>query len=118
MLKTFVEIDNLKIFARHGVLPEEAVTGNTFEVSVRLEYDFAEAAENDDLEKTLNYAELTEIVVEIMDRPRRLIETVAMDIKTAIHGRWPEVRSGRIKITKLYPPIPEPTPTASVIVEW
>ena len=117
-MQTFVTIDKLQIFARHGVLEQEAITGNMFEVSVTLEYDFVEAAESDDLNKTLNYAELTELIVEIMKNTRKLIETVAVDMQRAIMARWPEVKSGTLSITKLHPPIPAPTPQATVTLKW
>ena len=117
-MKTFISIDNLKIFARHGVFEQETVQGNTFEVAVSLEYDFTEGAETDNLDLTLNYAELTEIVKEEMAVPRKLIETVALKIQRRIMNRWPAVAGGSVSITKLFPPIPEPAPQASVTVKW
>lgn len=117
-MRTFVSIDKLRIFARHGVFESERVNGNDFEVSVKLEYDFIQAAENDEIESTLNYAELTEMVKEIMAVPRRLIESVAFDIQRSAMLKWPQIKSGRISITKIHPPIPSPTPECSVIIEW
>lgn len=117
-MHTFISIDNLKVNACHGVSEQETVVGNLFEVSVILEYDFSEAAENDDLTLTINYAELTDLVVDTMKTPRRLIESVAMEMKRRIMERWPATVSGQIEITKLHPPIPAPTPRATVVVAW
>lgn len=117
-MRTFVSIDRLKIFARHGVLEQEALAGNDFEVSVTLEYDFMEAAATDNVDLTINYAELTALVVDAMSMQRRLLEAVALDIYNGIMGRWPAVVSGEITITKVHPPIQPPTPRASVALKW
>ena len=99
-------------------MPEERQNGNDFEVSVDLEYDFFEAAETDDVAMTLNYAELTDVIKEEMSVPVNLIECVALKIKNRIMREWPKVKSGRLTITKVHPPIPAPTPHASVNIEW
>lgn len=117
-MRTFITIDRLEIYAFHGVLEQENEVGNLFLVSVNLEYDFTKAAETDDLSYALNYAELTEIVVETMRHPRKLMETVAMDLKNKIMARWPEVVSGSISISKPHPPIPAPSPRATVSIAW
>ena len=117
-MKTFVCIDSLQIFARHGVLKQETESGNIFEVSVKLEYNFEAAAIADDINLALNYAELTAVVVEAMKQTRKLIETVAFDIRGRVMNRWPDITSGRIEIAKLNPPIPYPTPRTSVVIEW
>lgn len=118
MTRSFVTIDSLKIFARHGVLPEEQINGNTFEISVKVEYDISEAARTDDVAFALDYAELTAIVVEQMQMPRRLLETVVVDLRRQICRRWPQIKSGTISLTKLNPPIPSPTPRATIVLEW
>lgn len=56
-MKGTVEINGLRIFARHGVLPQERQVGNLFEVSAHLVYPMDRALEHDDLGGTLNYAE-------------------------------------------------------------
>lgn len=117
-MKTQICIDRLKVFGRHGVFEEELVHGNVFEVSVRVDYDFMAAAMTDDVDKTLNYAELTEMVVGIMGTPCKLLESVAVEIWQSIVERWPEVLGGRVEIAKLHPPMPHPAPVASVVVEW
>lgn len=117
-MKSFIEISDLEIYARHGVLPQETEVGNLFVVSVSVEYDFLGAAETDDISLSLNYAELTEIIVEVMSHPCKLLETVALRIKNAITERWPDIRSGKITICKPNPPIPAPAPRASISLEF
>lgn len=43
-MKTYIDIERMQIRAHHGVLEQEKRVGNLFEVSVRLFYDFSEAA--------------------------------------------------------------------------
>lgn len=117
-MHTSIRIDSLRVFARHGVDDQERRVGALFEVSISLDYDFMEAALTDNLDKTVNYAELTAIVVDIMSRPRRLLESVAVDIHHAVMERWPAVSGGSIEITKVHPPIPAPTPRATVALSW
>ena len=117
-MSSFITIDNLQIFAYHGVLEEENRVGNQFEVSVTVEFDIIPAAEADSIERALDYAELTRIVVDSMKQTRKLLETVAIDIQRRIMERWPEVKSGSISITKKHPPIPAPTPRATVTLRW
>ncbi len=37
-MKGTIEVNGLRLFARHGVYEEERVNGNTFELSVHLVY--------------------------------------------------------------------------------
>ena len=65
-MKTYIDIERMQIRAHHGVLEQEKRVGNLFEVSVRLFYDFSEAAATDSVENTVNYAEAVDIVRGIM----------------------------------------------------
>ena len=58
----YVRLDGLRFYARHGVLPQETKVGAEFTVDLRLAADFSCAAEMDELEGTLNYAEVFERV--------------------------------------------------------
>ena len=117
-MQSFVKIDNLEIVAHHGVFPFEREKGNIFLVSVEVEYDFIESALKDNLDNTLNYAELTNLVIEEMSIPRNLIESVTYSIYQRIMEKWPKVKGGCIIICKKYPPLPSPTPEASVKLCW
>lgn len=117
-MRTSVEINGMKIFANHGVLEQERVVGNKFEVSVRLDYDFADAASADDVALTVNYAEVAYIVKHTMARPCELLEAAVWNIRKALLIRWPDIKSGRITVLKLHPPFTVPVASAGVTVEW
>lgn len=99
-------VRGLRLFARHGVMPQERVVGNEFVVDVELLYPAADAVEHDRLEATVNYAEVVEVVKAQMAVPSQLIEHVAGRIAGALRLRWPLLKGGRVKVSKPAPPIP------------
>ncbi len=117
-MKTSIEINGLKIFTNHGVLTQERVVGNKFEVSLRLDYDFAEAAVHDDVALTVNYAEATDIVSRVMTVPCGLLEAAAWRICDALLARWPTIEGGRITVLKLHPPFTIPVTSVGVTLDW
>lgn len=105
-MKATIEIDGLRVWARHGVLPQERVVGNEFEISVALDYPPAlKAVETDAVEDTLNYATLIELILNVMTEPSALIEHVAGRIKDSVLKKFPDVTSGRITVSKIAPPV-------------
>lgn len=117
-MKGTIEINGLRLFARHGVYEEERVNGNTFELTVHLEYPIDKACMTDDVNDTLNYAEAIEIIKREMDIPSRLLEHAAARIMTSLIRRFPEIASGSIRLTKLNPPIAVDVDGTAVRIEW
>lgn len=118
MMTGTIEINGLRLTARHGVLPQERVVGNVFEVTVHLRYSICRAMEHDTLEDTVNYAEVVEIVRDVMSVPSLLLEHVVWRIREAILARYPAVQGGLIRLAKLTPPIPAEMKDVAVRVEW
>lgn len=98
-------IDGLRLFARHGVGEQERQVGADFEVSLRVHYNIMEAAQTDDVAKTVSYAELHTIIVEQMAVESKLLEHVAARIVNEVHRRYPGVTGVDLKIVKLNPPM-------------
>lgn len=112
----YIEIclEGLHFHAYHGVLPQENKVGNEFIVDsmVRIPYDAAVAADN--LDATVNYARLHEIISMEMNSPRKLMEAVAASIAKAVSREWPGFIDGRITICKSTPPIAGTTGKAKI----
>jgi 7,8-dihydroneopterin aldolase/epimerase/oxygenase len=71
--------------ATHGVLAQEKVEPQPFEVDIVLHADLAMAAESDDLARTVDYAALHRLVGEIVTgRSFDLIEALAGAIARAV----------------------------------
>mgnify|MGYP001491959826 CR=1 FL=1 len=100
-----VALEGLEFHAFHGVYPHERESGNWFEVDIAVETDFSAVAFQDDLSGTVNYETLFAIVKEEMDKPSKLLETVAGKIIDDILRELPVVQSVDIKISKVNPPI-------------
>jgi dihydroneopterin aldolase len=100
-----IALEGLDFHAFHGVYPHERESGNWFEVDVAVETDFSKAALDDDLDETVNYETLFRIVKDEMEKPSRLLETVAGKIVDDVMRAFPQVTSVEFKISKLNPPI-------------
>lgn len=113
-----IEINGLRLFARHGVYEQERELGNKFEVTAHLHYPIEGAMESDDLTSTLNYAEAVNVITEVMAIPSKLLENVAYRIHKALMEKFPSISGGTIKISKLNPPIPAELKDVAVIIEF
>lgn len=98
-------IENLKIFAFHGVLPEEKILGTYYILNVEIHADLWKAAESDDLKDTINYAEINDILHQEMAIPSQLLEHVNGRIVKKIKNTFPQITFIKIKLTKTNPPM-------------
>lgn len=106
MEKVRIEIDGLRVFARHGVLEQERTVGNEFEVSALLEVAASRAVATDLLESTVNYAEVCAVIKEVMATPSALLEHLCGRLRDALSERFPAIEGGMVRVAKLNPPIP------------
>ena len=105
MTKTAIFLDEVRFHAFHGVMPQERAVGADFTVWLTVGYDFVKAAESDDLNDTISYADLYEVVRTEMDKPSQLLEHVALRIVKAVASRWPKVEKIDIRLAKDNPPM-------------
>ena len=117
-MTTKILFENLKIYAYHGVLPEETIIGTYFIVNVEIHADLWKAVGTDDLNDTVNYAEVNDIIHEEMKIPSKLMEHVAGRILKKITKKFPQVSFLKIKITKTNPPMPGEMDGVSVQIEF
>lgn len=117
-MESFIELEQMRFFARHGVMPQEKVVGNYFEVTLRVKTDFKQALEEDLLDNTISYADIYEVVKTEMMIPSDLIEHVAGRILRALINQWSQIEAIELKVSKLNPPIPGEIAKASVILTW
>jgi dihydroneopterin aldolase len=111
-----IALEGLEFHAFHGVYPHERESGNWFEVDIAVETDFSKAAQHDDLDGTVNYENLYRIVKDEMDRPSKLLETVAEKIMQDVFRQFPAVEFAEIKIAKVNPPIGGKCKRATVLI--
>ncbi|MCJ2095671.1 dihydroneopterin aldolase [Methylobacterium sp. J-072] len=102
-----IEVARIAVFGRHGLLPEEAVLGQRFYISLEAGLDLAPAGRSDDVAHTVSYADLTQIAVEIATERRfNLIEALAEAIAAAILDRFAPVETITVRIDKPSAPVP------------
>lgn len=100
-----IEIHGLRIYAYHGVDPQENVVGNEFEIDMILEFNCAHAMQTDRLDTTINYADVVEIIKAEMAHTSKLLEHVGQRIYDALTYRYSQITGGSISIYKIHPPI-------------
>ncbi|MEE1063864.1 MAG: dihydroneopterin aldolase [Paludibacteraceae bacterium] len=112
-----IRLNNIRIHAFHGAIPTENVVGADYIVNVEVKADWGDAAKNDNLTKTINYAEINGIVREEMHKQRILIETVAESIVDRIFQSFTQAEEAEVSVAKLNPPMTGQVESAEVIVK-
>lgn len=101
-----VIIKGLKLYAYHGVLPQERIVGSYFTIDVRIYTDFTRAMQTDELDGTISYADVYDIIRDEMATPSKLLEHVGGRITDRIFRQYPG-QAARITlcISKENPPM-------------
>ena len=111
-------VHRIAVFARHGVLPEEARLGQRFYISLDCRLDLSEPGRSDDVATTVSYADLAQIAVEIATERRfALIEALAEAIAQTCLSRFPRIEAIRVRIDKPSAPIPTVLDYAAIEIE-
>lgn len=100
-----IYLEGIKLFARHGVDPQETVVGANFIVDLKLKTNFAHAAQTDQLEGTVSYADIHATVKEVMKTPSRLLEHVCERIAQQLFHDFPTIEEIDICLSKENPPM-------------
>lgn len=99
--------NGMEFYGYHGVFPEENHLGQRFYVDVEIAMDLSVAGTSDQLEDTVNYADLYKQVQQVMEMERyQLIETAAEQCAKGILAQFPLVQEVFIRLIKPDPPIP------------
>ncbi len=100
-----IHIQELRIPAHHGVLEQERLIGTDFLVTIDAEVDVGESAFADDnLEGTVSYAAMIDVVRRQMDITSNLLEHVAHRIANELLKSFPRIVSVTVCVDKENPP--------------
>ena len=99
-----ITLHNMKFHAYHGCLDFEKKEGNTFLVSVIMELDTTLAGKTDNLEDTLNYQQVYDVVRREMEIPSNLIEHAGQRILDAVFDTFTPIKTLKVQLSKLNPP--------------
>ena len=100
-----IKVENIRVFAHHGCLKEETTIGCDYRVDLEVAANLKKSAKTDALNDTVDYVFLNRIVREEMQKPSKLLETVAKRILTRIFKEDKLVKKASICVSKLNPPI-------------
>ena len=113
-----IRIDRLKVFAHHGVYPEESAQGQNFYVSAILDVDTREAGLRDELSESVDYGSVSMFIDKYMKKNTfKLLEAVVENLAREILLKYPPVCSVTLKVSKPQAPIPLPFEDVSVTVK-
>lgn len=114
-MKDYIEIDNLIVFANHGVFDEEKTMGQRFMISLKLYCDITAAAKTDDITKSINYGEVCEFVTEFTKTHRaKLIERAGEELAYALLLKYPTLAGVNVQFKKPWAPIGLPVDNVMV----
>lgn len=99
-----IHLQKVKIFGYHGLHAGEEIIGAEFEVNLTASYIPAQITIKN-IEETLDYTVILEIIKQRMKTPAHLLETLATEIASEIIAKFSRVTEVVISIYKLHPPI-------------
>jgi dihydroneopterin aldolase len=113
-----VALHGAEFFAYHGFYPEEQKIGNHFIVDIEVEFTPVADVNEDDLNNTVNYEWLYDMVCEEMKLTKKLIETVAQSIIDQTLQQYPFADRVQLTLKKLNPLVGAKTQYSSVTLSY
>ena len=100
-----IKIEGMQFYAYHGCFEEERLVGTNFIVDCTLAANLREAARTDNLEKTIDYQQVYQLIAKEMEQPSFLLENVAYRILKSLHAHFPMVAKAWVVVKKMNPPL-------------
>jgi len=116
-MNLLITLNAMKFHAFHGVSPQEETVGNTFTVDISYAFRSLKACLHDDINETVSYADVYNIVQSEMKFPSHLLEHVAVRILIALKTRFPQLSYLKISVSKLNPPLEGEVQSATAVIE-
>lgn len=99
-------LSNLGFYGYHGVLEAEKTLGQKFFIDMELFLDTKEAGKTDDMNKSVSYADVYEVVKNIVENKRfDLIEAVAENIADEVLNKFSLLNSVMVRVKKPEAPV-------------
>lgn len=99
-------IKNLKIFAYHGVKPEEKINGQNFFIDVEIKTEKLTGYETDEISDVLSYSVvMKEIIKRFTEKSFNLIEKSAETLAKHLIEKYEEIKKITITVKKPEAPI-------------
>lgn len=115
-MKTSIRLNDMQFYAFHGVMEQETKVGNNYVVNICIEADLSKACETDNVDDTISYALVYDLVKWEMEQPSKLLEHVAMRMYKTIKNNFPQISSLEVCLAKNNPPICGEVKSAEIII--
>lgn len=113
-----IKIQNLEVFAKHGVFKEETALGQKFLLNATLYTDTRKSGKTDELSDSTNYGEVCHFMTEYMrNNTYQLIEAAAEYLAEAMLLQFSLIKKIDLEIKKPWAPIGLPLESVSVQIE-
>jgi dihydroneopterin aldolase len=110
-----VELRALRVVGRHGVLAEERLRAQPFELDLDLVLDISSAVDSDDLADTVDYASVVAAAARVVEGEHcRLLERLAARVAEAVLELDTRMSEVTVVIRKLRPPVAADLASAGV----
>ena len=100
-----IRLQDMEFRAYHGCYDLEQKVGNRFNVELLITTHLGNVADEDAVEKAVNYLTVYEVVSEQMKVTQRTIERVAQNIICAVKERFEQIVEVECTVSKLAPPL-------------
>ena len=100
-----IELSNVHLYAYHGVLPQENKVGAWYTLDLQATISDLDSIVNDNIEATVNNAEVYEVICNEMKIPSKLLEHVCGRILEKLFERFAIIEKIEITLTKDTPPM-------------
>lgn len=101
----YIHLKGVRLYAYHGVDPQETKVGAYFIIDLKLKTDFSHASQTDELEGTVSYADIYQVLKEEMQTSSKLLEHACQRISERIFHDFPTIEELEIKLFKENPPM-------------
>ena len=113
-----IHIRDLELYCKHGVYPEETFLGQKFLFDVTLYTNTRPAGLTDDLEKSINYGEISNQIKDYMSKNTyKLLEAAAENLCRELLLTTKGLEKIHLEIKKPWAPVNLPLDTVSVEIE-
>lgn len=110
-----IKIDNLTVFANHGVFHEENVLGQKFVIRAVLYTHTRKAGKTDDLESSIHYGVVSQMITaHLQKHTYKLLERCAEALAEELLTTVPHLEGITLEIQKPWAPVGLPLDTVSV----
>lgn len=100
-----IELEDMEFYACHGCYELEQRVGGRFSVTLHMEADLKETIKTDDVNTSVNYLSVYEMVDRQMKITSHTLEHVSGRILDSLFAEFPQVKKASVKVSKLSPPL-------------